>query len=730
MIRLGLRLTLASGREAAVRLIVITVAVALGAGLLVTTVAGMNAVGAQNARNAWLNASAAPVNPDADPAWWLLRGDYFDGERMGRVDVAATGPDSPVPPGIPRLPGPGEFYASPALSELLRTTPAAELGDRFPGPEIGTIGRSALPAPDSLIAIVGHGPAELAGQPGVTEVTSIPTDGRSRDTVGLKTVLAIVSVALLFPVLMFIGTATRLAAARREQRFAAMRLVGATPRQVSAVSAIESAVAAVVGAAAGFGLFYLFRPLLAEVPFTGERFFVDDLSVGVAGILLVGLGIPAGAVLAALLALRRVRISPLGVSRGITRRPPRAWRLAPAAMGLGALGYFVGWPPESTEAQIFAYLSAVLLVMVGLTLAGPWLTMLGSRLLAGRARRPAALIAGRRLADNPHAAFRAVSGLMLALFVTSVATGAITTFVAERGAPPVDSVRATSLAKTFWPEERAEGDPGPSADAIPAGRLAAIPGVENVTVVHQHPFDQRDGSVLPGVIACAALADTPAYGGCAGGAEVAEVFSFLVDHDAPAAEPPVWPTASVPLERLPELPVLSVVVDTDGSAAAIEQARTLLATTFPRGYFPGTIGESDAAGAQSLRQWQQLANVVILASLPIAGCSLAVSVAGGLTDRRRPFSLLRLTGVPLGVLRRVVLLESAVPLVLVAALAIGTGLLAAHLFLTSQLDYSLRPPELGYYLVVVGGLVLSLGIIATTLPLLRRVTGPEAARAE
>ena len=35
--------------------------------------------------------------------------------------------------------------------------------------------------------------------------------------------------ALLFPVLIFVGAATRLSAARREQRFAAMRLVGATP---------------------------------------------------------------------------------------------------------------------------------------------------------------------------------------------------------------------------------------------------------------------------------------------------------------------------------------------------------------------------------------------------------------------------------------------------------------------------------------------------------------------
>ena len=50
-----------------------------------------------------------------------------------------------------------------------------------------------------------------------------------------------------------------------------------------------------------------------------------------------------------------------------------------------------------------------------------------------RASRPATLIAARRLADNPQAGFRAVSGLVLALFVNSVAIGVITTIVADRG---------------------------------------------------------------------------------------------------------------------------------------------------------------------------------------------------------------------------------------------------------------------------------------------------------
>ncbi len=49
--------------------------------------------------------------------------------------------------------------------------------------------------------------------------------------------------------------ATRLSAATREQRYTAMRLVGAIPRQVSVISAVEAALAAVAGMVVGFGLY-------------------------------------------------------------------------------------------------------------------------------------------------------------------------------------------------------------------------------------------------------------------------------------------------------------------------------------------------------------------------------------------------------------------------------------------------------------------------------------------
>ena len=119
---------------------------------------------------------------------------------------------------------------------------------------------------------------------------------------------------------------------------------------------------------------------------------------------------------------------------------------------------------------------------------------------------------------------------------------------------------------------------------------------------------------------------------------------------------------------------------------------------------------------------------MILTSLPIAGCSLAVSVVGGLAERRRPFSLLRLTGAPLAMLRRVITLESAGPLLFTALVSVGAGLLAAHLFLHAQLGDAVTPPRTQYYVIVVAGLLASFAVIASTMPLLRRMTGPEVAR--
>ncbi|HEV7203101.1 MAG TPA: FtsX-like permease family protein [Jatrophihabitans sp.] len=760
MIRLGLRLTLGGGREAAARLVMIAVAVAVGTVLLLTTLAGLNAVNRQNARYAWLETGFATpthtsVRATTDPVWWRLRADYFRGAEIGRVDVAATGARSPVPPGLDRLPGPGQYYASPALADLLRRTPAAELGDRYPGTQVGTIGAAALPAPDSLVIVVGRTVADLSHDRGARRVEHISTTrpgdcsggcalGIGINSRGLTLILSVVVAGLLFPVLIFIGSATRLSAARREQRFAAMRLVGATPRQISILSSVESSVATLVGVAAGFGLFFLLRPALAGIPFTGARFFTGDLLPTGPDVLLVALGIPIAAAVAARIALRRVTVSPLGVTRRVTPRPPRAWRVVPLLVGLGELGYFayvhdIGAATHAdVNTEVAAFLSGILLTMIGLVVAGPWFTRMGSRALAGRATRPASLIAGRRLADNPQACFRAVSGLVLAVFVGTCALGVITTIVAYDGGGAGATAGSTG---TLIDQIRPYPDPGPvltAGDAATLATLGAETGVTGVAPIHY--LEDRQAQVPPGsspptifYVSCAQLAPIPAMGRCPVGARSVTIFpdyGGAVAGRASTMSATVWPAAALSDAQVQRLPVDTIAVGTDGSTAAVERVRTLLDSAYPETFAAETLSEMRADGARKLNSYKRLADVIILTSLPIAGCSLAVSVAGGLAERKRPFSLLRLAGAPLGVLRRVVGLEAAVPLLLSAVVSGATGLLAAHLFLRAQLHETLRPLGPEYYVITAAGLLASLVVIASTFPLLRRMTGPEAARLE
>ena len=737
MIRLGLRLALAGGRAVLTRLLTIALAVTFGVGMVLTTLAGLQAVQSQNARYAWLATAADPGAqlPATQPGglWFNEFTDEFRGTDLLRVDLAAAGPDAAVPPGMAALPRPGEYLASPALVRLLEHTPPAQLADRFPGHLAGTLGRAALPAPTSLVVVVGRTPTAVRSLPSALRVGAIartaPADcsgcgiGVGINERGMDLLLGVVSGALLFPVLVFVGSATRLSAARREQRLAAMRLIGATPRQTTVVAATESMLAAAAGTVLGFGMFFLLRPYVARIPFTGVPFFTDDLALHPLLVVLVVLGVPVVAGLAARLALRRVRVSPLGVTRRTTPPPPRARRLWLLVAGLAELGIVlaVGRPAGSTQ-QTLVYLAGLVAVMAGLVLAGPWLTLIGSRLIVRRANSVPVLIAGRRLADDPRGNYRAISGLVLGLFVGTVAVGIITTFVANRGGGSSGG-SAGALVKEYIGGP--EGDLS-SVVSIPAdlqARLVAITGVRGVAVVH--PLDPAT-QFGDGVVSCVELRRVGVVGRCPAGARTARI-PYGIDARTDLSTR-VWPAAEVSAAALPRLPVQLLVVGTDGSDAAIESARTVLESDQAEHFAPSTLGELATRSRSLESAYERLAEIVVLASLPIAGCSLAASVVAGLADRKRPFSLLRLTGVPIATLRRVVAIETVVPLLVGAAVAVAAGFLAAALFLQSQLGYRLDLPDLAFWGVVLAGLAISLAIVASTLPLLQRITGPETAR--
>src|SRR6266511_800072 len=347
-------------------------------------------------------------------------------------------------------------------------TPALHAGQRARRPLPGSPDRyyralcSALPSPSSLVIVVGCSAQQLSKVPGAAQITSINTNASIGGIAGgfhtkqLETILAVGALALLLPVLVFIGTAARLAAARREQRFAAMRLAGATPRQIGVISTVEASIAALWGVAIGFCLFYGIRPALTDVAFTGQRFAPGDLSLGLIDVVVVAIGIPAAAAVSARFAMRRAQISPLGVTRRVTPPAPRAYRLAP-------------------------------------------------------------LVAGRRLADNPSGAFRTISGLIIALFAASASVGVLTTILAYGGTANGGTVASETLLEELGhvvsigvnghrPPATATTTTKTAVPPALLGELTSIPGVRGATVVYSEPGAGQGSSA--GLLLCSQLART------------------------------------------------------------------------------------------------------------------------------------------------------------------------------------------------------------------------------
>ncbi len=124
--------------------------------------------------------------------------------------------------------------------------------------------------------------------------------------------------------------------------------------------------------------------------------------------------------------------------------------MIPLAAGIALLAYFdAAGKPGDVGSQLLELLVCFVLLIVGLVLAGPWFTTAGSRLMVRRAGRPSTLIAGRRLLDDPKAAFRFISGLVIALFIASALIGALGSIAAASSAGGRSTAGSDTLADPF-----------------------------------------------------------------------------------------------------------------------------------------------------------------------------------------------------------------------------------------------------------------------------------------
>ena len=154
----------------------------------------------------------------------------------------------------------------------------------------------SLDGSGDLAIYIGYTPAKLNATPGTQWVTSIYSGPPQAVFSPFFRFAFLVGVlAVVFPVLVLISTATRLAADRREERFAALRLVGGTPGDIRIVATVEAAISAFLGAALGAVIFLAVRPALAGAALVGTQYFESDLTPTVAGYVAMLFGAPIAA---------------------------------------------------------------------------------------------------------------------------------------------------------------------------------------------------------------------------------------------------------------------------------------------------------------------------------------------------------------------------------------------------------------------------------------------------
>jgi hypothetical protein len=303
------------------------------------------------------------------------------------------------------------------------------------------------------------------------------------------------------------------------------------------------------------------------------------------------------------------------------------------------------------------------------------------------------------MAADPSTTFRAIAGVVLAAFVTSMFAG-----VAHD--PAGKNLEGAQLRPGIV-EVLTQGQPDDRVSTLIAGLSADPATVRRVVVVH--------AGAAPGTLAvdCAQLASVVNLT-CTGRPP-----SF-----AGLPPPGLYHVTGLAPSR-PGGPVHAVYAETAGQAAE-DRVRTMVAAALP-GAVTSTRTDQVELDTRQLRELDQGLRIALLFVLVVAACSLAVAAVAGITERRRPFALLRATGVRAAELRSTILLETAVPLAatLFAGAVIG---LAAGAAITRAGNQRWLPPGRDFLVTLLVELLIAVAVAALPLPLVSRLTRHESVR--
>lgn len=333
---------------------------------------------------------------------------------------------------------------------------------------------------------------------------------------------------------------------------------------------------------------------------------------------------------------------------------------------------------------------------------GPWVTSAVGGTFVRIWRRPASLLAGRRLRDDPKGAYRATAGVVLAVFTGSMALTLLPSFesMAGGGRSFKDDVLyanadATNAQRMVDQANASLARYGVADKAVAVGRVylaGGEMGTRTETLNRAFVTTCQDAAKLMRIDIAGSCRSEPA---------IYSTYSidpskYRVTTDVDQADVPLG--TNLPVHLFPEsdedtsstliidpalLPAgvkperLDVVVPT--TPANAEVVRTALVGAAP-GEEVGSRGLHMIGQRQELDDLRRVTVIGLIAAGVLAGCSAAVATAGSVMDRRRTFGALIAAGTPVRVLSRALRMEAALPAMVatigagVVGILVGVGL--------------------------------------------------------
>lgn len=648
-----------------------------------------------------------------------------------------------LPRELQENPAENELWVTPALknlidknSDLRRSCEDFQIREKFPQ-EFAT-------SPDSLALIFRISDAALENPDArlrglsseqISRIYENQKIQNSEQFALVRSITIFIGVLLITPLIILVAEAAKIGIIQREKKFATLNLAGATLGQIRALIILESVPSAIFGFLIGLAIFaWPITIFLTNYQVVGEIFWKSDLKLSTTILAGTAFTIAITMIFANFQALSKIRISPLFVSRASgVRKRPSVFMILPLVLGIFGLIFLAensqDWYSQNIDSGALILAGLLLVIIVGIMFSGPFLIYVSAKIFSKISRSGAGEIASYRLQNNSRGAFRSVSGIVIALFVGAFFATFITTSQVE------ESAHANR----------------------PDGTLSAFEKPLQITV-HTPYLTDFDNSLLVNLSSSKELQKITGEFYTQKSFTAADFSSNLSGGYYESCEELAMKTRLTCPERITEPIVASMqimpdshesiqpeitsvrgisgeihdsgfifIAKTNADFASARNEIETIARKFQRETGNPVSIEPDYSTTNSLKKQAENSSAIVGAILTITlltgGLSIFVGTVGGIFERRRFFTQLKILGAKPSTAALSLIAEAAIPLLIISFFAICLGIFCCWSMLRIVIGSSAKTvlPSPQFWLLIIFVLVFAILLTTLTLPLVKNM---------